>query len=72
MRTPRRSHSSRRKATRSSSSILQSRSRRKALALKWAEEQAKDNPWFAKVLKSQLEYEKLWENASSYRNVKYQ
>ncbi len=44
----------------------------KALALKWAEEQAKDNPWFAKVLKSQLEYEKLWENASSYRNVKYQ
>ena len=43
----------------------------KELALKWAEEQAKDNPWFAKVLKSQLAYEKLWENASSYRNVKY-
>ena len=43
----------------------------KELALKWAEAQAKDNPWFAKVLKSQLAYEKLWENASSYRNVKY-
>lgn len=43
----------------------------KELAMKWAEAQAKDNPWFAKVLKSQLAYEKLWENASSYRNVKY-
>lgn len=42
------------------------------LALKWAEEQAKDNPWFAKVLKSQIEYAKLWEDAASYRNVKYE
>jgi len=41
------------------------------IALKWAEEQAKDNPWFAKVLKSQLEYAELWEDAASYRNVKY-
>lgn len=43
----------------------------KDLALKWAEAQAKENPWFDKVLKSQRAYEKLWENASSYRNVKY-
>lgn len=41
------------------------------LALKWAEKQAKDNAWFDKVLKAQLEYAKLWENAASYRNVKY-
>jgi len=33
--------------------------------------QAKDNAWFKKVWDSQRAYEKLWENASSYRNVKY-
>jgi len=44
----------------------------KELALKWAEKEAKQNPWFDKILKHQLEYEKRWENASSYRNVKYQ
>ena len=43
----------------------------KALAVTWAEEQAKGNAWFKKVWDSQRAYEKLWENASSYRNVKY-
>lgn len=41
----------------------------KKLALEWADKQAKDNPWFAKVLKSQREFEKLWSQASYYRNV---
>ena len=36
-----------------------------------ADVQAKTNPWFKKVWDSQREFEKLWENASSYRNVKY-
>ena len=39
--------------------------------MKWAAAQAKTNPWFAKVLKSQIAFEKLWANASSYRNVRY-
>jgi TRAP-type mannitol/chloroaromatic compound transport system substrate-binding protein len=43
----------------------------KEYSVKWAEEQAKTNPWFKKVWESQREFEKLWENASSYRNVKY-
>ena len=43
----------------------------KEMSVKWAEEQAKTNPWFKKVWESQREFEKLWENASSYRNVKY-
>lgn len=42
----------------------------KKMALVWAEKQAKDNPWFDKVLKSQLEFEKLWKDANRYRNVK--
>jgi TRAP-type mannitol/chloroaromatic compound transport system substrate-binding protein len=45
--------------------------RAKQLAMKWAATQAKTNPWFAKVLKSQIAFEKLWANASSYRNVRY-
>ena len=44
----------------------------KQLALDWAKEQAKTNAWFKKILEHQLAYEKLWENAASYRNVKYQ
>ena len=40
------------------------------LADAWAEEQAKNNAWFAKVLKSQLEFEDLWKDAASYRNLK--
>ena len=43
----------------------------KDLAVTWAEKQAKGNAWFKKVWDSQRAYEKLWENASSYRNVKY-
>ena len=41
----------------------------KKLAIAWAKEQAKDNPWFDKVLKSQLAFEKLWRQATHYRNV---
>ena len=41
----------------------------KKLAIDWAKEQAKDNPWFDKVLKSQLAFEKLWREATHYRNV---
>jgi TRAP-type mannitol/chloroaromatic compound transport system substrate-binding protein len=44
--------------------------RAKKLALDWAREQAKGNAWFDKVLKHQLAFEKLWKDASSYRNVK--
>ena len=40
------------------------------LADAWAEAQAKDNEWFAKVWKSQLAFEDLWKDAASYRNVK--
>ena len=41
----------------------------KKLAIDWAKEQAKTNPWFDKVLKSQLAFEKLWRQATHYRNV---
>ncbi len=41
----------------------------KKLALAWAAEQAKQNPWFDRVLKSQLAFEKLWSQATYYRNV---
>jgi TRAP-type mannitol/chloroaromatic compound transport system substrate-binding protein len=41
----------------------------KKLAIAWAQEQAKTNPWFDKVLKSQLAFEQLWRQASHYRNV---
>lgn len=44
----------------------------KDLALAWADKQAKDNEWFAKILQNQKDFEKLWENASSYRNVRYE
>jgi TRAP-type mannitol/chloroaromatic compound transport system substrate-binding protein len=42
----------------------------KKMALAWAQKQAKDNPWFDKVLKSQMEFEALWKDAARYRNVK--
>ena len=42
----------------------------KKLAREWAETQAKDNAWFAKVWKSQREFEALWKDATSYRNTK--
>ena len=38
--------------------------------LKWAEEKAEGNEWFRKVLDSQIAFDKLWSNASKYRNVK--
>ncbi len=41
----------------------------KQLGIAWAENVAKDNPWFAKILKSQREFEKLWKDAAYYRNV---
>lgn len=41
----------------------------KKLGIDWAQEQAKTNPWFDKVLKSQIEFEALWKDASHYRNV---
>ncbi len=41
----------------------------KNLGLAWAQEQAKTNPWFDKVMKSQTAFEKLWKDASHYRNV---
>jgi TRAP-type mannitol/chloroaromatic compound transport system substrate-binding protein len=41
----------------------------KQLGVDWAKEQAKSNPWFDKVLQSQLAYEKLWKDAAHYRNV---
>ena len=40
------------------------------LADAWADEQAKTNKWFAKVLENQREFEELWKDAASYRNVK--
>jgi TRAP-type mannitol/chloroaromatic compound transport system substrate-binding protein len=42
----------------------------KEASVKWAEEQAATNPWFKKVWESQQAFEKLWANASSYRNTK--
>ena len=37
----------------------------KKLAIDWAKEQAKTNPWFDKVLKSQLAFEQLWRQATT-------
>ncbi|MDH3240689.1 MAG: TRAP transporter substrate-binding protein DctP [Alphaproteobacteria bacterium] len=42
----------------------------KKLATEWAEKQAKENPWFEKAWRSQVEFETLWKDASRYRNVK--
>ncbi|NQU60599.1 MAG: TRAP transporter substrate-binding protein DctP [Rhodospirillales bacterium] len=41
----------------------------KQLGLAWAQEQAKTNPWFDKVMKSQIAFETLWKDAAHYRNV---
>lgn len=38
--------------------------------LVWAEKKAKDNPWFARVLKDQKGFTELWKDAGKYRNVK--
>ncbi len=42
----------------------------KQLAVDWAAKQAAENPWFDKVWQSQRDFEKLWGDASRYRNVK--
>jgi TRAP-type mannitol/chloroaromatic compound transport system substrate-binding protein len=39
------------------------------IAKDWAEEQATDNEWFARVLKHQQEFLELWKDADSYRKV---
>ena len=44
-------------------------SKAKKLGIAWAQEQAKSNAWFDKVLKSQIAFEELWKDASHYRNV---
>jgi TRAP-type mannitol/chloroaromatic compound transport system substrate-binding protein len=41
----------------------------KKAALEWGAEQGKTNPWFKKAYDSQIEYEKLWKDATRYRNV---
>ena len=41
----------------------------KRLGLEWAMAEAERNPWFDKVLGSQLAFEKLWRDATHYRNV---
>jgi TRAP-type mannitol/chloroaromatic compound transport system substrate-binding protein len=40
------------------------------VGLEWADKQAEGNEWFARVLKSQKEFEELWKDAARYRNVK--
>ena len=42
----------------------------KKAARAWAEEQARDNAWFARVWKSQQEFEELWKDAPLYRDLK--
>ena len=41
----------------------------KQLGIAWAREVAKENPWFDRVLKSQIAFEALWRDAAHYRNV---
>lgn len=38
--------------------------------LAWAEGQAAENDWFARVLESQKAFDQLWAGANTYRNVK--
>jgi TRAP-type mannitol/chloroaromatic compound transport system substrate-binding protein len=42
----------------------------KKAARAWAEEQTKDNAWFAKVWKSQQDFEALWKDAPLYRDLR--
>jgi TRAP-type mannitol/chloroaromatic compound transport system substrate-binding protein len=42
----------------------------KRIANQWADQVAKENAWFAKVIKSQRAFELLWKDAQRYRNVK--
>ena len=41
----------------------------KDIAVAWADGVATGNPWFAKVLQSQRDFEALWSEANHYRNV---
>lgn len=40
------------------------------IGLDWAEKTAATNPWFAKVLKSQLDFEKEWDGAERWRTIR--
>jgi len=40
------------------------------IGLEWARKTAQGNPWFQKVLQSQLEFEKAWEGAERWRTIK--
>lgn len=40
------------------------------IGLAWANKTAQGNPWFAKVLKSQIDFEKEWEGAEKWRNIR--
>jgi TRAP-type mannitol/chloroaromatic compound transport system substrate-binding protein len=40
------------------------------IGLDWAAKMAKDNPWFAKVMQSQIAFEKEWEGAERWRTIK--
>ncbi len=40
------------------------------VGLKWAENVAKENEWFAKVLESQKAFDELWKDSGKYRTVK--
>lgn len=42
------------------------------IGLQWAEGQAQKNEWFARILKSQEEFQTLWADSHRYRNVKVQ
>ena len=42
----------------------------KKIARQWADQQAKENEWFAKTWQSQQQFEDLWKDATSYRNTK--
>ena len=40
------------------------------IGLEWARKTAQGNPWFQKVLQSQLDFEKAWEGAERWRTIK--
>ncbi|HJP20741.1 MAG TPA: TRAP transporter substrate-binding protein DctP [Alphaproteobacteria bacterium] len=42
----------------------------KKMAVKWGDDQAAKNPWFAKVWNAQKAYGVLWKDAARYRNTK--
>ena len=40
------------------------------IGLEWARKTAQGNPWFQKVLQSQLDFEKSWDGAERWRTIK--